>query len=286
MMTRDIKFSLSLGALLLAGCLASDAARAQMPSVRREERVIGDRVGGSYGIFEGGARVNANVTQLKPIEQVVILLDGSGSMAPIYPRIAEELRRALPARIGAPTAIVRFSAQKTFIQDFTTSRAALESALANEQQLWAGSNPGDDTMKATTNIYGTLVALAETAPDKLTHFIVVTDGNDSLNSRVDMARLVNENVVISYLNWGYRSFSARVDEKNAVVVAGNGSRAMEIPNVTLRFIAQRTGGDLLNYSDWKKFGEYFKRRLSAPGALYRATWDSMNPEVPFSLSAR
>ncbi len=284
-MTRNIKFGLGLGVILLTGCLA-DAAWGQIPSVTREERVIGDRAGGSYGILEGGLRVNATVTQIKPIEQVVIMLDGSGSMAPIYPRIVEELRKALPAQIGAPTAIVRFSAQKAFLQDFTASRAALDSALAKEQQLWSGGGAKDDTMKATTNIYGALVELAEVAQGKLTHFIVVTDGNDSLNNRLDLSSIINENMVISYLNWGYRSFSARVDEENAVVINGSGSRPMELPNVTLRFIARRTGGETLNYTDWKNFREYFKRRLSAAGALYQATWESMNPEIPFSLSAR
>lgn len=285
-MIRKINAGLGLGMVLLTAWLAGDVAVGQMPTVTRQERILGDRIGGNYGVLEGGVRVNATVTQVKPVEQIVIVLDGSGSMVPIYPRIVEELRKALPSQLAVPTAIARFSAEKAFLQDFTTSRAALDQALVKEQQLWASGGLSDNTMKATTNIYGTLTGLADVAQAKLTHFIVVTDGNDSLNDRIDLSRIVNENTVVSYLNWGYRSFSARVDEANAVVITGSGSRQMDIPNVTLRFVVRKTGGDILNYTDWKKFGDYFKRRLSTSGAVYQATWESMNPEVPFVLSAK
>lgn len=181
---------------------------------------------------------------------------------------------------------MRFSAQKAVLQDFTTSRTALDEALAKEQRLWASGGTGDGTMKSTTDIYGTLLALSAMTQGKLTHFIVLTDGNDSVQQIVDVSRVLNNDMVVSYLNWGYRSFSARVDEANAVIVTGGGARRMDIPNVTLRFLAERTGGDILNYDDWKKLSDYFKRRLGNAGALYRATWESNNPLVPFSLSAR
>lgn len=285
-MTRHIRFGWGVGAVLLAGCLSSDVVWGQMPTVKREEQILGDRAGAKYSVLEGGQRVTATVTQVKPVEQVVIVLDGSGSMVPIYPRIVEELRKALPAQMAVPTAIARFSAQKAMLQDFTTTRATLDTALAKEQQLWSSGGANDNTMKVTTNLYGVLAELKALTQGKMTHFIVVTDGNDSLNERVDLRQILGADMVVSYLNWGYRSFSARVDEANAVVVTGSGSRNMDTPNVTLRFIAQRTGGDVLNYTDWKTFGAYVKRRLSTPGALYRATWESTNPETPFTLSAR
>lgn len=286
-MTRNIRVGLGLSAALLTGWLTTNAASGQTPTVTREERAIGDRVGASYGVLEGGVRVaNATVAQIKPIEQVVLVLDGSGSMTPVYARIVEELRKALPARPAVPTAIVRFSAQKSVLQDFTSSRAALDEALAKEQNLWAGGGVNDGTMKSTTDIYGTLSNLAAMTQGKLTHFIIITDGNDSLQQLVDLPRIATEEMVVSYLNWGYRSFSARVDEANAVVVTGGGARRMDIPNVTLRFLAERTGGDVLNYDDWRQLNAYIKRRLSNAGALYRATWESNNPLVPFSLSAR
>lgn len=97
-MTRNIRLGLVLSAALLVGWTTVDVALGQTPTVRREECAIGDRVGASYGILEGGVRVNATVTQIKPIEQVVIVLDGSGSMIPIYPQLVEALRKALPAR--------------------------------------------------------------------------------------------------------------------------------------------------------------------------------------------
>ncbi len=285
-MTRQIRFGLGLGMVLLAGWLSSDVVWGQMPTMKREERILGDRAGANYGVLEGGMRVPATVTQIKPIEQVVIVLDGSGSMVPIYARIVEELRKALPSQMAVPTAIARFSMQKTMLQDFTTSRAALDGALAKEQQLWSSGGTNDGTMKSKTNIYGVLTALQEVIGDKMTHCIVVTDGNDSFTERIDLPRVVKENMVVSYVNWAYRSFSARVDEENAVLVTGSGSRRMDIPNVTLRFVARQTGGEVVNYDDWKAFGAYFKRRLTTPGALYRATWESANPEIPFTLSAR
>ncbi|MGQ9898416.1 MAG: hypothetical protein ACUVR8_12785 [Acidobacteriota bacterium] len=285
-MTQQIRFGLGLGAVLLTGWLASDAVWGQMPTVRREERILADRPATNYSVLEGGARVPATVTQVKPIEQVVIVLDGSGSMVPIYPQIVGELRKALPAQIAVPTAMVRFSLEKTVLQEFTTSRATLDSALAKEQQMWSGSATRDNTMKSGTNLYGSLAALHEIIGDKMTHCIVVTDGNDSLYKRVDLSRTIKENMVVSYVNWAYRSFSARVDEENAVLVAGSGARRMDIPNVTLRFLVRQTGGEIVNYDDWKAFSTYFKRRLSTPGVLYRATWESTNPEIPVTLSAR
>ncbi|MFQ3583212.1 MAG: hypothetical protein SNJ67_09725 [Chloracidobacterium sp.] len=277
---------LALSMVLLTGWSANAITFGQMPMVTRQERILGDRIGSSYGILEGGARVKATVTQVKPVEQVVIVLDGSGSMVPIYARIVEELRKALPSQTAVPTAIARFSAQKTFLQDFTTSRAALDEALVREQRLWSSGGSGDATMKTTTDLYGVLAGLKDISQSKMTHFIIITDGNDSLNDRVDLSRLVGENMVVSYLNWGYRSFSARVDEANAVVITGSGSRKMDVPNVTLRFIVRKTGGDMVNYTDWKTFGSYIKRRLSQAGAVYQATWESANPEIPFSLSAK
>ncbi len=286
MMIRHIRFGLGLSTVLLTGWLASDVVWGQMPAMKREERILGDRAGANYSVLEGGMRVPATVTQIKPIEQVVIVLDGSGSMVPIYPRIVEELRKALPSQMAVPTAIARFSMQKVMLQDFTTSRSTLDGALAKEQQLWSGGGTNDGTMKSKTNIYGVLTALQEVIGDKMTHCIVVTDGNDSFTERIDLPRVTKENMVVSYVNWAYRSFSARVDEENAVLVTGSGSRRMDIPNVTLRFVARQTGGEVVNYDDWKAFGAYFKRRLSTPGALYRATWESTNPEVPFTLSGR
>jgi hypothetical protein len=285
-MIRQIRFGLGLGTVLLTGWLASGVVCAQMPTMKREERILGDRAGANYSVLEGGMRVPATVTQIKPVEQVVIILDGSGSMVPIYPRIVEELRKALPAQMAVPTAIARFSMQKTMLQDFTTSRATLDGALAKEQQLWSSGGTNDGTMKSKTNIYGVLTALQEVIGNKMTHCIVVTDGNDSFTERIDLPRIIKENMVVSYVNWAYRSFSARVDEENAVLVTGSGSRRMDIPNVTLRFIVRQTGGEVVNYDDWKAFGAYFKRRLSMPGVLYRATWESTNPEIPFTLSAR
>jgi hypothetical protein len=283
-MTRCIR--LGLGTVLLAGWLTGNIAWGQMPTIKREERLLGDRLGANYSVFEGGVRVKATVTPIKPIEQVVIVLDGSGSMTPIYLRIVEELRKALPAQIAVPTAIARFSVRKLMLQNFTTSRAELESALAREQQAWSRGGSNDNTMRSNTNLYGVLTELQEVIGDKMTHCIIVTDGNDSFNQRIDLPQVVKENMVVSYVNWAYRSFSARVDEEKAVLVTGNGSRRMDIPNVTLRFLARQTGGEVVNYDDWKAFGAYFKRRLSTPGVLYRATWESTNPEVPSTLSVR
>ncbi len=283
---RNMKAGLTLSVALLTGWLTTNVAPGQMPTVTREEYILADRAGSGYNIVESGVRVNATVTQLKPIEQVMLVLDGSNSMLPVYPRIVEEIRKALPARLAVPTAIVRFSAQKAVLQDFTSSRAALDEALAKEQSLWADGSANDRTMKSTTDIYGTLAGLNVMTQGRMTHVIIITDGNDSLQQVIDLPRVVPNDIVVSYLNWGYRNFSARVNEENAVVVTGNGSRRMDIPNVTLRFVAERTGGDVLNYSDWRQLNAYIKRRLSNAGVLYRATWESSNPLLPFSLSAR
>lgn len=275
-----------VGVTALSCAMLSGIVFAQGGGFKRQELVIGDRAGGSYGIMEGGSRVSATVTQVKPIEQAIIVLDASNSMSHLYGKVLSELESAIPANVGVPTMVIRFSEDLVVVQEYTTSRSDIVSAFKKEASSWGSSSSSDRSMKMATHLYDAIGKLSEYTKGKTTHIMLVTDGMDSRNRIANMPALIKSDMVVSYLNWAWRDFSLKVEEPNSIVLGGGKSRKVENPNNALAVIARYSGGDIENFSDWKLFRGYIAKRLSAGGAVYQATWDSPNPELPFKITSR
>jgi hypothetical protein len=274
-----------IGATALSCAVLSGFAFAQ-GGFKRQELVLGDRAGGSYGISEGGNRVPATVTQVKAIEQAIIVLDASNSMSHLYGKVLGELESAIPANVGVPTMVIRFSEDLVVVQEYTTSRTDIVNAFKKEAANWGSSSSSDRSMKMATHLYDAIGKLSEYTKGKNTHVMLVTDGMDSRNRIANMPSLVKSDMVVSYLNWAWRDFSLKVEEPNSIVLGGGKSRKVEGPNNALAVIARYSGGDVENFTDWKLFRAYIGKRLSSGGAVYQATWDSSNPELPFKITAR
>lgn len=274
-----------VGATAVSCALLTGFAFAQGAGFKRQELVLGDRAGASYGISEGGNRVPATVTQLKAIDQVIIVLDASNSMTYLYGKAIDEVQQSIPSNVAVPTMIIRFSEELVVLQDYTTSRTDLVDTLKKEAGSWSNGS-SDRTMKVSTHLYDAITKLSEYTKGKNTHIMLLTDGMDSRNRIANLPDIIKTDMVVSYLNWGWRDFSLKVDEPNSVQLGGGRARMADSPRNALAVIARYSGGDVQNFTDWKAFRAYFNRRLANGGAVYQATWDSANPEVPFTITSR
>jgi hypothetical protein len=137
--------------------------------------------------------------------------------------------------------------------------------------------------KQETRIFAAVQSLQKLAGNKRTHIILITDGTDTSQEKVNIRNmLVQAHTSISYINWGIGDTSKPVDEPGYQPTAKSGMVKIN-PNSLLAQFAQTSGGDVMNFTDWKAVSHYFQQRLNAGGFLYQLFWHTDNPERSFHI---
>jgi hypothetical protein len=223
-------------------------------------------------VMEAGQRVEPESLQVEAIDQVIVAFDVSDSMKYLLPEMIKHIKKSLPSQPNLPIMIATFGEDVKVLADFTTSRTTIENALGNVK---AG--------KHLTRLYAAIRDFQQRAGARRTHLLLVTDGTDTTETKINVKALLAEShLTISYLYWGIGDASLAVDEPG-YERAAKSALVKRAPNSLLSSVAQASGGDVMNFTDWKPVSQYFAQRFASGNYVYSLFWHTDNPERSVSV---
>lgn len=284
--------------ILIAGLVLLVPVQAQneqftLPVFSRQAYVLCDRAMDRLQVVEAGFPVESTSTTIGPIEQIIIAIDTSVSMKHLIPTTPDNVRKSLPDQPPIPIMVAVFNEQVEVLCDFTTSHDVLDETLKKVH-----------VSDRSTAIFEAIRTFQTYAQQKRTHLILLTDGADTTYRKVHVPEmLLSTNLVVSYLNWGYRDQKLHIDEpganrqaldfpeteKSSKETSASHSKKtsnhrVEVgPDDAVSIVSERTGGDVMNFVKWNELVDYLKRRLKMVGVLHQLSWKTENPECSFQI---
>lgn len=283
---------LSLAFLVL---LSVSAVRAQ-ETFERAALIIGQK-GAPLTIVESGNTVTANREAAGQTRKVIIAVDNSNSMTKVLPKISQSIIKSLPASLSVPVKLIVYNEQVEELSKFTTDVAELSRASS-----------GVRASGRKTSFLNLLAYLHSNTEAEGSHVLLITDGETeygTYNTQRLSEEYTSKNIVLSYVNWrlredGVRTLSSPSDvvstqhdnEFISVVFRSGGlvpkpssdsqkGRIKFAPSLLLSTIINRTGGEVVNISNFSDLEFYLGNRYSEM-ALYKVKWQTANPEAWFT----
>lgn len=284
---------------LIVFLTVSVAKSQDIPSIERTALVIGQK-GASLSVIESGSVVTAHKENAGQIRKVIIAVDNSNSMTKVLPKISASISKSLPASLSVPVKIVVYNEQVQELSKFTTDTVELSRASSAIQPS-----------RHKTSLLALLAYLHSSSEADGSHVILITDGDaerGTYNSQKLAEEYAAKNIVLSYVNWRVRQkassagnpaaaddvvstshdhiFISSVYRSGGLVPKPSSDsqkgRIKFAPVLLLSTIANRTGGDVVDISDFSDLELYLKNRYSEM-FLYRLKWQSPNPEAWFKV---
>jgi hypothetical protein len=249
----------------------------EVSTFARQENFISQKASLNLLIKEGDEEIVPETIDIKPIKQVIVAVDNSKSMKYILPNIIKQLKKVLSEKINLPTMITTFNEETEILSNFTTSVEQLKKSLDNIK-----------ISEKNTSLFKTIESLKNMAGDKITHLILITDGADTANQVINTKELLSsKSLTISYLNWGYGDSGATIDEPGYNSTNNGKSKIVKTnPSYSLSTIAKRSGGDVVNYRDWKTLEVYLSKAVNSGSYLYSLFWHTDNPIKSFYFTSK
>lgn len=275
--------------------LAVSAVGAQ-ETFERAALVIGQK-GSPLTIAESGNTVTANSEVAGQTRKVIIAVDNSNSMTKVLPKISQSIIKSLPASLSVPVKLIVYNEQVEELSKFTTDVAELSHASS-----------GIRASGRKTSFLTVLAYLHSSTEAEGSHVILITDGETeygTYNTQRLSEEYTSKNIVLSYVNWriredGVRSVTSPSDvvstqhdsEFVSMVFRSGGvvpkpssdsqkGRIKFAPSLLLSTIINRTGGEVVNISNFSDLEFYLENRYSEV-ALYKVKWQTVNPEAWFT----
>ncbi len=271
-------------------------------TLERTALVIGQK-GSPLTIIESGNTVTANREAVGQTRKVIIAVDNSNSMAKVLPKISQSIIKSLPATLPVPVKLIVYNEQVEELSKFTTDVAELSRA---------SSTVRDSGRK--TSFLSLLAYLHSNNEAEGSHVILITDGEaerGTYNSQKLAEEYTSKNIVLSYVNWKLRENAPQSSSYDDVVstqhdhqfiseVFRSGGLILKpssdsqkgrinfAPSLLLSTIVNRTGGEVVDISNFSDLEFYLEHRYSEM-ILYKEKWQTANPEAwfaPLSSSTR
>ncbi|MEW6736301.1 MAG: VWA domain-containing protein [Acidobacteriota bacterium] len=259
--------------LISAACVqAQEEMTVQISTFARRAAFLSEDGSERFLVMEAGEQIAPESSESEQINQIILAIDNSDSMKYLLPDLVDHLEKTLPTQPSVPIMIATFNEKVEVLANFTTSKTTLQKALANIS-----------VSHQATKLFAALRTLQEYAKERYTHLIFITDGADTAQEKINIQEILSRSyTTISYVNWGYGDASLPVNEPG-YRAAVKSSMVKTNPNSTLTALARASGGDVMNFTDWKPLKRYLQRRLNAGGFIYRLFWHTENPERAFQI---